>query len=127
MDLIKELDVIIEPKLDKLKNDFKKSALMIIEREKKEFATKYPFVKKIGSSMGSVYLIDKNGVQLPDIDYNVLDKLIEQNPNKDEDIICEEYGELRNECIEHPLILFLRDLQYHNLGFCANDILFDCA
>jgi hypothetical protein len=126
VDLIKELDKKIEPKLDKLRIAFKKIALQIIDKEKKQFASKYPFVKKIRSSMGSVYLIDRNGVHLPDVDEDILDKLIEQNPQIDEATICEEYGKLRIECVEHRPVKLLRDLQYHSLGFCHKDIIFGC-
>lgn len=124
-ELIGILDNYIENDLSHLRAKFKKMALKMIEEESKEFSKKYPFVKSIECSMGTIILLDKNKNYLPESDYDELDKLIADNPDRDEDEICEEYGILRHECIEHRLIYFLNELQYHPLGFCPEKIIFN--
>jgi len=120
MDLIERIEL-------KVKKSFEIESLKQIEKGKKEYHNKYPFVKKIYCGMGGTLPVDADDISTFEINWKQLDKIIAENPKKDEDDLFDDHLEFRRKSYNDEFIMFLTNLQYHDLGFCPNDIVFNCA
>lgn len=105
---------------------FDKRVKEIIEKEKVEYSRKYPFVKEILIGMGSVVLIDRDGIYVNETNWFDYDKRLDADPDSDGEAIFYELQQKRDAAILDEFIQFLQDVHCSRFcDICPEDIIFE--